>query len=275
MTDGYLMTAMTDSGAIAAQIGLIDPGTMMTQEEIDRAKKQEELSLKALDLDLRESELRIASAAKAVENGIVRARMNGIVKKVSDPEDPPKDGSAFLTVAAAEGFYVRSGLSEQLLGKVKVGDTVTITSWMNGMSYDGTIRDISPYPDTTGMFGDSSQNNSYYPITISIGDADLANGDWLQVSMMPDNSVGVSGEAMLYIFKAFVLDEEGGKFVYKRGEDGKLHKQEVRLGALSGDGYEVISGVTPEDYVAFPYGKYVKEGAKTREGSLMDIYNGM
>ena len=275
LTDGYLLTATEDSSAIASALGLIDPNAMMTQEEINRAKKDEELNLKALDLDLRESNLRIASAEKAVENGIVRARMNGIVKKVSDPENPPQDGSRFLTVSAAEGFYVKSALSEQLLGKVNVGDTVTITSWMNGMTYDGTIRDISPYPDTSGMFGDSSLNSSFYPITISVGDANLTNGDWLQVSLVPNNSVGITGEAMLYIFKAFVLDEDGGKFVYMRGEDGKLHKQEVELGKLAGDGYEVISGLTPEDYIAFPYGKNVKEGAKTREGTLSDIYSGM
>jgi hypothetical protein len=125
------------------------------------------------------------------------------------------------------------------------------------------------------MFGDSSLNSSFYPITISVGDANLTNGDWLQVSLVPNNNVGITGETMLYIFKAFVLDEDGGKYVYKRGEDGKLHKQEVELGKLAGDGYEVISGITPEDYIAFPYGKNVKEGAKTREGTISDIYSGM
>ncbi len=274
MTDGYLMTAMDYSGAIASAIGLIDGNAQMTREEINRAKEEEEINLKSLNLDLRESELRIASAERAVESGVVRARMNGVVKKACSPEEPPTDGSPFLSVTAAEGFYIRSALNERLLGKIKSGDTVQVVSWSNGMTYDGTIRDISPYPDTTGMFSEGGSDSSY-PITISVGNANLTNGDWVQVTLMPDNSAGMSGDMMLYIWKAFVLDEDGGKFVYKRGEDGKLHKQEVVLGSLSGDGYEVISGITPEDYVAFPYGKNVKEGAKTREGTISDIYSGM
>ena len=76
----------------------------------------------------------------------------------------------------------------------------------------------------------------------------------------------------LTIMKAFVREEDNKKYVYIRGEDGKLKKQYVVTGTLSDSGYEILSGLSSTDWIAFPYGKNVKEGAKTREGSLEDLY---
>ena len=43
-------------------------------------------------------------------------------------------------------------------------------------------------------------------------------------------------------------------------------------GSLTDSGYEILSGLSDTDWIAFPYGKNVKEGAKTREGSIEDLY---
>ena len=37
---------------------------------------------------------------------------------------------------------------------------------------------------------------------------------------------------------------------------------------------EIKEGVTKEDYVAFPYGKKVKEGAKAKKSTLAELYGG-
>jgi hypothetical protein len=43
---------------------------------------------------------------------------------------------------------------------------------------------------------------------------------------------------------------------------------------VSTDGYmtPIHSGITEEDFVAFPYGKSVVEGAPTYEGTDQDLY---
>ena len=74
--------------------------------------------------------------------------------------------------------------------------------------------------------------------------------------------------------KAFIREEDNRKYVYIRGEDGKLKKQYIVTGTLSDSGYEIISGLSSSDWIAFPYGKNVKEGARTREGTLTDLYGG-
>ena len=64
----------------------------------------------------------------------------------------------------------------------------------------------------------------------------------------------------LYIEKTYIREENGQSYVYKVGEDGLLTKQIIQTGgSLYGYYTEVKSGLTLEDYVAFPYGKTVKE----------------
>ena len=57
----------------------------------------------------------------------------------------------------------------------------------------------------------------------------------------------------------------------KRGEDGKLVKQYIETGKLNGGSYEVKTGITAEDWIAFPYGKTAVEGTKTREASMEEL----
>ena len=58
-----------------------------------------------------------------------------------------------------------------------------------------------------------------------------------------------------------------------RSGDMTLKKQYIKTGTLSDAGYEVLSGITESDWLAFPYGKNVKEGAQTYEGSAAELYN--
>ena len=256
---------------------LISYDAVYTSSELTQAKREERQKLLGLELDLKESEIKIRQAQRAVDSGVVTAVMNGVVKSVSDPEAPPSDGSAFLTVAGAEGLYLKSGVKESLLGKVQEGDIVTVTSWQNGSQYDAEIRSISPYPDTSGLFEDSGAQTYYsFIATILDDNAGFESGEWVEVSynVGSDMEEDGSGEDALTVMKAFVREEGSKKYVYIRGEDKTLKKQYIVTGSLTDSGYEVLSGLRKTDWIAFPYGKNVKEGAKTREGSLEDLYGG-
>lgn len=50
----------------------------------------------------------------------------------------------------------------------------------------------------------------------------------------------------------------------KEDENGKLVKTYVRTGGTLWNSYTAVyDGLSEEDWIAFPYGKQVKEGAKT------------
>ena len=78
----------------------------------------------------------------------------------------------------------------------------------------------------------------------------------------------------IYLSKSFIREENGQKYVYVRGEDGTLERRPIVTGKiLWGSEYEIKSGLTSEDYIAFPYAKNELEGTKTEESTLSELYN--
>ena len=243
-----------------------------TSEELEDARREARDELRDLKLSIRESEIKIDKGENALDKGVVTANMDGVIMTVGDPASPPTDGSAFLVLSGSEGLFVRSGIKESKFGTIKEGDKVLVTSWQTGGQYEAEIKNISPYPDNTGMFDDNSE--TYYPFTASILDAgaEIENGEWVEVSYMSGGMQESGSSAAMTITKAFVREEGNKKYVYKRGDDNKLTKQYIETGSLSDSGYEVLSGLSESDWVAFPYGKNVREGARTREGSVSELY---
>ena len=242
-----------------------------TSDELAKARREAKDRLRDLELNRRESEIRIDKAQKALDKGVITANMNGVVKAAGDPESPPTDGSAFITVSGSEGLYVRSGIKESKLGTIVEGDHVYVTSWQTGTRYEAEIKSISPYPDGTGMFDDGG-TQTYYPFTANVLDKDavLQNGEWVEVSYSAGSTSADAGT--LTILKAFVREEGSKKYVYVRDDNNTLRKQYIVTGTLSDTGYEVIDGISESDWIAFPYGKNVREGAKTREASIGELY---
>ena len=251
---------------------LLSSDTSYTSDELAKARREAKDKLRDLELNLRESDIKIEKARKALDKGVITAEMNGVVKTAGDPKSPPTDGSAFITVAGSDGLFVRSGIKESKLGTLKEGDVVTVTSWQTGGQYEAEIRSISPYPDSTGMF-DESGTETYFPFTANILDREavLQNGEWVGVSYKTSGSSAESGGTMS-VMKAFVREEGSKKYVFVRGENNRLRKQYIVTGTLSDEGYEVLDGLSESDWIAFPYGKNVKEGAKTREASIRELY---
>lgn len=257
-----------------SSLGLLPEGGTYTKEELAEAVQRQEERLADLRLDLKQSELKIRSTEKAVEEGAVLAKISGVVKKAGDPSNPPGDGSAFLQVASTEGMYIRGGISELLLDQIREGDLVNVSAGQSGTCCQAEIREISPYPDESGMFSGiyGAVSASMYPFIayVSEGGGTLISQEWVQMDAAGSGMKQPSDA--LYLWKAFILEEEGRQYVYLRDEKGKLRKREITTGRRSGEGYEVLSGVSWEDWLAFPYGKEVRNGASTREGAMSELY---
>ena len=285
-TGAVAFAAVTDFGAETislpaetesqdgSSLGLLPEGGTYTKEELAEAVQRQEERLADLRLDLKQSELKIRSTEKAVEEGAVLAKISGVVKKSGDPSNPPGDGSAFLQVASTEGMYIRGGVSELLLDQIREGDLVNVSAGQSGTCCQAEIREISPYPDESGMFSGiyGAASASMYPFIAYVeeGGGTLISQEWVQMDAAGSGMEQPSDA--LYLWKAFILEEEGRQYVYLRDEKGKLRKREITTGRRSGEGYEVLSGVSWEDWLAFPYGKEVRNGASTREGAMSELY---
>ena len=221
---------------------------------------QEELEGKKLDL--REANLTYRQDKLVGSDGEVRATVSGTVRDVKDPESVDS-GDTILEVVGGGDLKVSTMIGELDYDKVHKGDSVTIEDYMYGGVYTGTVEKKGKEPTgPQNYYGNS--NISYYPVTVSMTDEakDLSVGDYVQVKFGSSEEGGQS----MYMSKMFVRSDEQGSFCYVRGEDSKLEKRYIQTGkTLYGSEIEVISGLDMEDRIAFPYGKNVKEGAKTEE----------
>lgn len=245
-----------------------------TKEELKKAISDKEKEIRDLELNQKETALKIKNAKKALEDQTVKATIAGVIKKVGDPEKPSQDGSAFIQVDSQQGLYVRGYVSELVLDQVTPGTMLQISSWSSGAFATATVKEVSPYPAENYMVYSSGAQASYYPFTAMIdeGAEGFQNLESVSISM----TVGADETAQnaIYLSKAFIREENGQKYVFVRGEDGKLERRPVKTGKIVyGNQYEIKSGLTAEDYIAFPYSKNELEGTKTEESTLSELYN--
>lgn len=263
-----------ESGNTNLEVNLSEVQESYTKEELKKAISDKEKEIRDLELNQKETALKIKNAKKALEDQTVKATIAGVIKKVGDPEKPSQDGSAFIQVDSQQGLYVRGYVSELVLDQVTPGTMLQISSWSSGAFATATVKEVSPYPAENYMVYSSGAQASYYPFTALIdeGAEGFQNLESVSISM----TVGADETAQnaIYLSKAFIREENGQKYVFVRGEDGKLERRPVKTGKIVyGNQYEIKSGLTAEDYIAFPYSKNELEGTKTEESTLSELYN--
>lgn len=257
-------TQLPDDGMPAEDDILDLPPEGYTAEELAKAISDKEWEIKRLDLDKRKAQLQLQQLEDQSADGMVYARIDGVVSKLGDLENLPADGSAFLSLSGSSGMYVQGYISELALDKVSEGQMVTVMSWNSGMSSMATITRINDYPEEGDYYyGNGNPNVSYYGYTAYIDDpTGFTNGEGVDLTI--ETSVDEESMDAIFIEKAYVRQEDGRSYVMKEDETGHLVKQYVTTGrTLWGSAIEIKSGLTLEDYIAFPYGKTAKEGVKT------------
>lgn len=245
-----------------------------TKEEIQKMRQDKEKELRQLDLDLRQAQLNVRKLTGDMKNQSINSTINGIVKSVGDGENPQgTNGDPFIQVVSSDGLYVQGNLSELMLDQVQEGQMVFGYGYESGVSFQAEIRQVSLYPSNNNYYGGGGNRNvSYYPFIAYIEDAaGLKNNEGVDLSLQLQNINTGDGSGSVYLSKAFIRSEDGVDYVMKDDGNGRLVRQEIQLGQLSYESYEILSGLTLEDKVAFPYGKSVKEGARTEEVSYMEF----
>ena len=269
MGSGSRKVISTDT--VSDTTGSGDAGTSYggTAAEIQQQIKDKEKEIRDYQLDIKETNLEIKDIQKKLNNQTIKSTLNGVVKTVGDPEKESNDGKPLIQVVSSEGLYVQGTVSESKMNKLKVGATLSGYSYDNGVSFTAEVREISPYPSDNEQDG---ANASSYPFTAYIADASgLSNNSWAELTLLDEGDGQGQG---IYLEKPFVRTENGQYYVMKDDGTGHLTKQIVQVGGIQyGSSYQITGGLSMDDKITFPYGKDVREGAKTEEGTLDDLYN--
>lgn len=243
-----------------------------TRTELEAMRKEKTTQIEQLRYDIKMGKAELEIMKKEADSGEVRAEFDGVVTSVLEPTNAQEMNVPMIKVSGGGGFYVEGSVSELDLSSIQVGQTVTVTSWDTFMTYEGTIQEIGTYPtEEDNYFSYGAPNLSYYPYKVFIEEsADLQEGYYVSMTYQTETE---NENGVMYLENAFLRTENGRSYVYVRGVDGLLERREVQTGD-SADGYmtEILSGISETDYIAFPYGKTVVEGAPTVEGAWENLY---
>ena len=239
-----------------------DDSSGYTAQEIAEMAADKQREIESSDLSYRKLQLELKIMEENLGDGILRAKKDGIVKIAHAADDIPQDGSPFIKISSGEGVMIMGSISEMLLDRVKVGQSLTASSWENGQEYIATVASIDDYPANTSYFygGEGNPNASYYNFYAFIEDAEeVPENSYLEISFDTSEEVVDS----MFISQAYIRSDALGKYVMK-DDNGVLKKQYVKTGKTYwGEYTQVLSGLTNEDYIAFPYGDGAIEGVKT------------
>ena len=213
-----------------------------------------------LERELKQLKLEYETLKKQVEDATIYATLDGIVKNIN--ASAAVNGGAVLVVTSEDKLYIKGVIDEFNYANVKIGSMITAVSWDTGNTFQAKITEISTYPASKEEYKiEDSQNPnvSYYPFSAVILDRmeNVETGETVNISFD-----GISQK--LFLPLAYLRSEGSHSFVYIRDARGRLEKRYVTTGqSMYNTVIEIKEGLGNDDYVAFPYGKNLREGANT------------
>ena len=233
-----------------------------------------DVSAKQLDIDRQKA---------AMEENVVVSPMDGIIKEIKNEENnnnsdnsynyndySSDDPDAFIKIMAKGQYRVKATGDETNIRTMNVGDKVVIRPRIGeDMVWTGVISEIDlEHPDNGSnndmgyYYGGGGETTTKYPFYIDIDSIDgLLLGQHVYVE--PDMGQG-EVKSGLWLDDMYILeDEAGGKYVWAEGAEGLIEKRAVSVGEYDEENmrYEILSGLTAKDYIAFPENR-IKEGMK-------------
>ena len=229
---------------------------------LDNQIEAAKLYLKKAEYSKETLEKNIKKLENSLKNSVVKSSVDGVIKTV---DDATADG--YITITSAGDFRVKATISEDHIGEFFVDEEILIRSRTNEtVTWNGKVVSIDTgKPITNSNSGMGLDTATKYPVYISLDSTDgLLIGQHVTVEEDVD-----SGEAVpekLFINAFLVADADSSPYVWVE-ENGVIAKRSVELGELDQGSmrYEVISGVTGDDYVAFPEER-IYEGMPTTHG---------
>ena len=169
-------------------------------------------------------------------------------------------GTAFITVMDVGAYRVEGRINELNRGAVYEGMPVMIRSRTgDGLTWRGVVDSIDWENPVSGNNGemvyysdagaDEMTSSSSYPFYVTLENTDgLLLGQHVYISLDLGDDEGPAG---LYLPSWYIVDEA---YVWAADGRDKLEKRAVTLGQYDPDRdtWEILSGLTPEDYIAFP-----------------------
>lgn len=239
------------------------------------------LQIQTNQIDLKESELKLKTKQSEVQksehllaNAVVTSPVDGRITSLGDDQtDENGNPKPYITIQQTGTLRVKGTLNEMQRGAVQEGNRIRIESRVDSSAvWTGTVTLVdyeNPNQSSGNRYMSSSSddmsNSTKYPFYVELDSSDgMLLGEHVYLSVeQEESSETLEG---LTLGSAFVcFDEEDNSYVWADNGQGRLEKRTVELGDYDGmmDVYQILSGLSETDYVAYPDEATCIEGAPT------------
>lgn len=245
----------------------------------EASKLQYTLEIQSTQVDLKEAELKVKTkenevkkAQELLDNAVVTSPITGRVQKISENgTDQNGEPLPYITIQQSGAYRVKGVIGELQRGGIMEGDRVKILSRTDDSAlWGGTVTLVdyenpsqgNDYDRYFGMSADEMTASSKYPFYVELDTTEgLLLGQHVYLELEAEEGQ-VSGPSVSMTFLCY--EEDGSAYVWAESR-GKLEKRPVTLGEVNDmqGTVEITSGLTAEDYIAFPDPELCVEGAST------------
>ena len=225
---------------------------------------------KKTEYEIKNQQAAIESLEESATNSVVTSELAGVVKYV---ESSVLNGNAFgetdfITILATGDYRIKASVNEQNQWSIEEGTKVIIRSRVDeSATWTGTIVTVdtqNPEDSENASYTDTAEltTSSRYPFYVKL---DSSKGLILgqHVYVEPDRGQDVLKEGV-WLEGYYLIQEDGKTYVWTEGSLTLLEKREVTLGEFNEElgKYEILSGISKDDYIAFPTDA-LREGFRT------------
>ena len=231
-----------------------------------------QVDLMEAELNMKTKETEVERSRDILENATVVSPVTGRIQAINENGmDNYGNPLAYISIQQAGAYRVKGTLGELQRGGITEGSRMQIISRTeDAQRWTGTVT-LVDYENPTqgsnsdmyyGVMTDEMTSSSKYPFYVELDSTDgliLGQHVYLELEVEEAETGGPS------ISMAFIAYEEDGSTYVWAENRGKLEKRSVTVGEMNymNGTVEILSGLTEEDYIAFPDMELCVAGART------------
>lgn len=221
------------------------------------------------DYQLAAKEKEVAALKETAANSDILSPIDGTIRQINESSE----SGAFITIQQSGAFKVKGSINEMSLGsKLSAGVRVRVVSRIDpNQTWMGTVTSVDMQSntqntqDSSGMDAGASPmtTSSSYPFYVELDNTDgLLLGQHVYMEVVPEGTQ--PGVWLPSNYLTDLSEDSTSAKVWADNGKGKLAQRDVTLGAFDEQNgcYEILSGLSMEDYVADPSASGCQSGAE-------------
>ncbi len=175
-----------------------------------------------------------------IRYGYLYTPANGVIAAVaSEIDENISPGQTVATLNAGKDMEITLGIPESVINGVKEGmDVIVDFSSLQDKKFKAKVTEVAPAVDA---------NTATYPVKVTVINPSEAIKSGMAANVTFDFGNEKTTQKELVVPANAVGEDSNGRFVFViegEGDNAKVKKQQVTIGGLTSEGFEILSGLS-------------------------------